>query len=149
MTTQRRKLIIVGILALVLLGIILLLVNPIRSLRSFQKIEGYPFYSMTFYGKAYDYLRFTVPQSEEDIKNISLVSPARFQENQACTVFSATGGEKMIYGRNRDLYDQNVALLLYTDPPGGYKSLSIVDVNQLGLNWRAIKDQCQLVSAFF
>lgn len=133
MTPNRRKLFLRGLVALVLIGAVILLVNPIRSLLSVKKVEGFPIYSMTYYGKGYDHLRFTLPQSEEDIKKMGLESPAGFLEYKACTLFTATGGEKMIYGRNRDLYEQNNALLLYTDPPGRNRSISIADISQLGL----------------
>jgi hypothetical protein len=136
-------------MAVFLLAIVILLFNPIRSLLSFHKIEGFPLYSMTFYGREYDYLRFTVPQSEEEIKNISMLSPAGFQENQACTVFTATGGENLIYGRNRDLYSHNTALLLFTDPPDGYASVSIVDISQLWGNLESDQGSVSLIQRIF
>ena len=141
MVSKRRNLSILGIVAVAISTLIAFLFNPFRSMSSVKKVGSFPIYSMTYYGNIYEHLRFVVPQSEEDIKKMSGFSPAGLLENQACTVFSATGGENMIYGRNRDLYDKNLALLLYTDPPGGYKSISVVDISQLGLKLEMGQDK--------
>jgi hypothetical protein len=86
-----------------------------------EKVDDYPLYVLRLEG---DYgfteylttgrleVRFTIP------------SPS-------CTCF-ATGTEgRTIFGRNFD-FPSNPALLLYTDPPDGYASVSMVDLGYFG-----------------
>lgn len=50
----------------------------------------------------------------------------------ACSLFAALGdANNMLYGRNFD-WEYSPALLLYTHPPDGYASLSMVDIAYLG-----------------
>ena len=132
-----KRSLIISIVIIILLIISILLFNPIRSLNSFQKHEKYPLYTMTYFG-SYDYLTFTIPHSNKEMEKFSEYIPSNnqyvFLENQACTIFSATGGEDKIYGRNRDMGQQNIALLLVSDPPDGYASISMVDLNQFGVD---------------
>jgi hypothetical protein len=52
----------------------------------------------------------------------------------ACTCFAALAGrDGPLFGRNFDWLNHQ-ALLLFTDPPGGYASVSMVDVSYLGLS---------------
>lgn len=135
MRKVKKASIILSVVILFLLTAILLLLNPIRTLSTFQKHEQHPLFTMTYFG-GYDYLLFTIPHSDEEMKSFSrnhlLYDEFALLENQACTIFSATGGEEKIYGRNRDMGQENLALVLYTDPPDGYKSISLVDLNQFG-----------------
>jgi len=48
----------------------------------------------------------------------------------ACSCFYACG-DQPIFGRNFD-WHENPALLLFTNPPGGYQSASMVDISYLG-----------------
>jgi hypothetical protein len=49
----------------------------------------------------------------------------------ACSLFAAMGDtEDMLYGRNFD-WEYSPALLLFTDPPDGYASVSMVDIGYL------------------
>jgi len=51
----------------------------------------------------------------------------------ACSLFAAMGeGDDMFYGRNFD-WPFSPALLLFTDPPDGYASVSMVDLEFLGI----------------
>jgi hypothetical protein len=135
MPNIKRRTLILSIVAIIVLGIYLLLFNPTRTLLSFQKNEEYPLYTMTYYG-GYDYLVSTIPHTDEELKKYSEHIPIydwfELQDNQACSLFTATGGENKVYGRNRDMLQQNTALLLFTDPPDGYASVSLVDLNQFG-----------------
>lgn len=45
----------------------------------------------------------------------------------------------MFYGWNFD-WDYGTALLLFTDPPGGYASVSMVDIAYLGIEGKSEKD---------
>jgi hypothetical protein len=50
----------------------------------------------------------------------------------ACSLFAALGdADQMLYGRNFD-WRYAPALLLFTDPPDGYASVSMVDISYLG-----------------
>jgi hypothetical protein len=52
---------------------------------------------------------------------------------QACSLFAALGDlDNMLYGRNFD-WRYSPAVLLFTDPPDGYASVSMVDIAYLGL----------------
>jgi hypothetical protein len=49
----------------------------------------------------------------------------------ACSLFAAFGNaDSALYGRNFD-WEHSPALLLFTDPPGGYASISMVDIAYL------------------
>ncbi|MBN1979740.1 MAG: linear amide C-N hydrolase [Anaerolineae bacterium] len=86
------------------------------TLGSLEKIDDYPLYTMRFHG-AYDQYRNRAgtPASPE----------------WACSLFAALGdAEGMVYGRNFD-WEYSPALLLFTDPPDGYASVSMVDIGYL------------------
>lgn len=145
---KMKKRILIRAFGLILgLSLVILLFNPVRTLLSFQKNDEIPLYTMRYYGPYY-YLTPTIPYSDANLNKYSDSSPLKtgfgLQENQACTIFSATGGSNKIYGRNRDMYDQNTALLLFTHPRNGYASVSLVDLSQLGadpggfLLWRRL-----------
>lgn len=52
----------------------------------------------------------------------------------ACSLFAALGdSDNMLYGRNFD-WKYSPALLLFTDPPDGYASVSMVDIAYLGFD---------------
>ena len=52
----------------------------------------------------------------------------------SCSLFASLGGTgDRLYGRNFD-WDFSPALLLYTDPPDGYASASMVDLTFLGID---------------
>lgn len=93
--------------------------DAILTLRSLEKIDDYPFYSMHYYGE-YEY-----PQTGS-----TLIGASDF----SCSLFAALGESgDMFYGRNFD-WEFSPALLLFTDPPDGYASASMVDLTFLGLS---------------
>lgn len=82
------------------------------TLNSLEKVNDYPLYVMHYVG-GYD-------------------SPAtaNLPDNTpfACSLFAALGDEdNLLYGRNFD-WAYSPALLLFTDPPDGYASASMVDL---------------------
>ncbi len=93
--------------------------DAILTLRSLEKVDDYPFYSMHYYGD-YDY-----PQ---------IGSTWTAGSDFSCSLFAALGevGDK-IYGRNFD-WDFSPVLLLFTEPPDGYASVSMVDLTFLGIS---------------
>jgi hypothetical protein len=86
------------------------------TLNSLKQIDDYPLYTMRFHG-AYDQYRDQASASA--------------RPKWACSLFAAMGNaENMVYGRNFD-WEYSPALLLFTDPPDGYASLSMVDIGYL------------------
>ena len=97
----------------------------------FEKVDDYPLYVMRFEG---DY------GFSEYLKTGRL--DAGFTDGSApsCTVFSAiaAGGDPIV-GRNFD-FPRNPALLLFTDPPDGYASVSMVDLGYFGYSMSDLPD---------
>ncbi len=86
------------------------------TLSSLEQVDDYPLYTMRFHG-AYDQYRDR--------------SDASAKLEWACSLFAAIGNaEDMVYGRNFD-WQYSPALLLFTDPPDGYASVSMVDIDYL------------------
>lgn len=88
------------------------------SLATLRQVDDLPLYEMTLIG---DYDVFA------DIQVPSTPSPF------GCSLFLAAGDpSKPVFARNFD-WDPHPALLLHTDPPDGYASISIVDISYLGV----------------
>jgi hypothetical protein len=86
------------------------------TLGSLEQVDDYPLYTMRFHG-AYDQYRDRAG------------TPTK--PEWACSLFAAMGNaEDMVYGRNFD-WQYSPALLLFTDPPDGYASVSMVDIGYL------------------
>lgn len=87
------------------------------TLSSLEQVDDYPLYTMRYYG-AYD-------QMASSAETAAL--PA-----WACSLFAALGdADHKLYGRNFD-WEYSPAVLLFTDPPDGYASVSMVDIAYLG-----------------
>jgi choloylglycine hydrolase len=96
------------------------------TLSSLQKVDDYPLYTMTYTG-AYR-PRGTVV-SFENLLPVAESSPA-----WACSLFTVLLDEdNLLYGRNFD-WQFSPALLLFTDPPDSYASVSMVDIAYLGFD---------------
>ncbi|MDD4081159.1 MAG: C45 family autoproteolytic acyltransferase/hydrolase [Eubacteriales bacterium] len=66
----------------------------------------------------------------------------------ACSAFTATTAEgEVLFGRNFDYKMDMTALLLRTSPPGGYRSLSLVDMGWLGYGLGSLDDGTTDLSA--
>jgi len=102
------------------------------TLSSLEQVDGYPLYTMRYYG-AYDQrvssaegVRWSV---SADLPNPNL---APLPSAWACSLFAALGdADNVLYGRNFD-WEYSPAVLLFTDPPDGYASVSMVDIAYLG-----------------
>jgi Acyl-coenzyme A:6-aminopenicillanic acid acyl-transferase len=94
------------------------------TLKSLQKINDYPFYTMIYYG---DY------GFGESLSGVS--RPPETEPNAgrfACTCFAAMGSDSSrLFGRNFD-WHTHIALMLFTHPAGGYASMSMVHLPGLG-----------------
>jgi hypothetical protein len=98
------------------------------TLGSLEQVDEHPLYTMHYYG-AYDERLSAAPGSP----------PA-----WACSLFAALGdADNMLYGRNFD-WEFSPALLLFTDPPGGYASVSMVDIAYLGFEGDAASGLTEL-----
>ncbi|MBN1875007.1 MAG: linear amide C-N hydrolase [Anaerolineae bacterium] len=129
-----------GTLLLMLLLVAFLgLREPLATLRSLEQVDDYPLYTLHYYG-AYErpsplagiaalFQQAAAPQHQES------ALPA-----WGCSLFAALGGsESSLYGCNFD-WDYSPAVLLFTDPPDGYASVSMVDITFLGFSPDQAKD---------
>jgi len=88
-----------------------------KSLESIRKINDYPVYIMTYFGD-YGFAEFLKKGHPQNY------TPSMIKE--ACSAFSALNKDgNIIYGRNLDLTRQYPVLILYTNPPKGYASISV------------------------
>jgi len=91
--------------------------EEVATLSSLEQVDDYPLYTMRYYG-AYN-------QRASSAEMASL--PA-----WACSLFAALGdADSMLYGRNFD-WEYSPAVVLFTDPPDGYASVSMVDIAYFG-----------------
>ncbi len=99
------------------------------TLNSIERIDDHPLYTMHFvgsYGAAAD---VSIASLRE-----AAASPvgATCRLAWGCSLFATLGdGKNRLYGRNFD-WEFSPALLLFTDPPDGYASVSMVDIYYLG-----------------
>jgi hypothetical protein len=95
--------------------------EQLATLGSLQQVDEHPLYTMRYYG---GYERAAAPTGVLEAPRSSLA--------WACSLFAALGdGEGMLYGRNFD-WEHSPAVLLFTDPPEGYASVTMVDIAYLG-----------------
>jgi hypothetical protein len=95
--------------------------SQILTLSSLEKIDEYPLYTMVYQGE------YIMVRDE-----VIIPDQVRTDRSWACSLFSVFGNpDDTLFGRNFD-WDFSPGLLLYTDPPDGYKSVSMVDLYYLG-----------------
>jgi hypothetical protein len=101
----------------------------ITTLGSLEQVDDYPLYVMTYSG-AY-------PQAAAaagwgvGVRPLQTMAP---EPAWTCSLFAALGDPgRVLYGRNFD-WEYSPALLLFTDPPDGYASVSMVDIAYLGFS---------------
>jgi predicted choloylglycine hydrolase len=96
-----------------------------RTLASLRRIDDWPLYEMHYYGD-YGFEGFLQ-------RGVETRSPTHsFADEWACTCFAALNEEgDLMFGRNFDWY-VHPALILFTDPPNAYASVSMVDISYLG-----------------
>jgi hypothetical protein len=100
-----------------------------RTLASLRQVDDHPFYVMRYYG---DYGFGHVPQRDSSSLPALASIPQAAGQAWGCTCFTTLGeGGSVRLGRNFDWYD-HPALLLFTNPPQGYASVSMVDISYLG-----------------
>jgi hypothetical protein len=129
--SQMKRLIAitVGIAVILAVALAVLLRSPLRSLLTFHQVDDYPLYVMHLY-QDYHFDDLLKTGAQADVV-LPFGQPAT-AENWACTCFSAFGlPGQAILGRNFDWYNRPT-LLLFTHPPHGYDSVSMVDISYLG-----------------
>jgi hypothetical protein len=106
--------------------------KEVTTLSSLEQVDDYPLYVMRYYG-AYNQRLSSAAGVKRLVRanlpnpNLVAVPPA-----WACSLFAALGdADNMFYGRNFD-WEYSPAVLLFTDPPDGYASVSMVDIAYLG-----------------
>ncbi|MDZ5442957.1 carcinine hydrolase/isopenicillin-N N-acyltransferase family protein [Micromonospora sp. 4G57] len=89
-----------------------------RTLASLRKVDDLPLYEMTYAGDYDPTVGISAPPT---------ASPF------GCSLFAALGDRgRPLFARNFD-WEPNPALVLRTDPPDGYASISLVDISYLGV----------------
>ncbi len=102
------------------------------TLLSLQKVDDYPLYTMRYFGST-DRRAWSDPPAGRSGMS-ELPAQAGCGSVWGCSLFAALGDEEnRLFGRNFD-WRFSPALLLFTDPPGGYASVSIVDMEYLGFS---------------
>ncbi len=128
---SRKKRILLGLaitMSVVLLVVSVVLYNPVCTLASLEKVDDFPLYVMRYRGT---YLFDLFAKAGLDWGPYRRVYEA--VNPDACTSFAAPNPEgKTLFGRNFD-WAHRASLLLFTNPPGGYASVSMVDLYYLGL----------------
>jgi hypothetical protein len=101
------------------------------TLESLERMDEHPLYVMRYRGT---YRGMDGPGGPPRLMGaITLPAPGTGRRAWGCSIFAALGDEtEILYGRNADTYD-GAGLLLFTDPPGGYASVSMVHLNWLAL----------------
>ena len=98
----------------------------VATLRSLKKVDDSPLYTMR-YGGPYEV--GVLPEATA-VNGRSSLEPAQW----ACSLFAAMGDhDGGLYGRNFD-WEHSPALLLFTHPPDGYASVSMVGLAYLGFD---------------
>jgi hypothetical protein len=96
------------------------------TLQSLKQVDDYPLYTMHYYGEYGRANQADTTAAQYTTDELKSSGPA-----WGCSLFAAyTAGESGLFGRNFD-WRYSPAVLLFTDPPGGYASVSMVDIAYL------------------
>ncbi|MBM4161105.1 MAG: linear amide C-N hydrolase [Ignavibacteria bacterium] len=104
--------------------------DTLKTLQSLEKVNDYPLFVMTYYGD-YGFRRLLKTDRSRNPVRGEARSPVEAPSWQ-CTCFAGFGdGSAPVFGRNFD-WRHRACLLLLTDPPDGYASVSMVDIYYCG-----------------
>jgi hypothetical protein len=100
------------------------------TLNSLHKVDDYPLYTMHYSGS---YPQNEYPAEVNRIESFWAYENSRsVSTDWGCSLFAAFADKtNMNFGRNFD-WEFSPALLLFTNPPNGYASVSMVDIAYLG-----------------
>jgi len=105
------------------------------TLSSLEKVNDYPLYVMTYYGD-YGFGEFL-----ETGHRTALYVSDSLEYTWGCTCFSGLKNENSrILGRNFDWPQESIPLLLFTAPPKGFASVSVVDLGFFGYSSENLPD---------
>jgi hypothetical protein len=105
------------------------LIHLLLTLASVRQIDGYPLYTMRYYG---DYSQNIAVIEALSAQTVAPPATAAVSPAWGCSLFTAFADpDNALYGRNFD-WNFSHAILLYTHPPDGYASVSMVDIAYLG-----------------
>jgi hypothetical protein len=117
-----------------LVALIASLIGPVITLNSVQKIDDYPLYTMQYFGSYEQNIAIVEAAGKLAHGAVSGMATAsgEAQPAWACSLFAAYADpDAAVYGRNFD-WTYSPAVLLFTHPPDGYASVSMVDIAYLG-----------------
>ena len=98
------------------------------TLASLTQVDDHPLYTMRYYGE----------YASRRASSLPAVSKAGPTPGWACSLFTILlDDEHLLYGRNFD-WQFSPAILLFTDPPDGYASVSMVDIEYLGFSGQTV-----------
>jgi hypothetical protein len=124
-------LIVAAAVLAVIAALAVLVGRPLRSLLTLRQADDYPLYVMHLYGSyGFDEFLKEGVRAEYALPH----SETAYAGPWGCTVFAALhpGGD-LLLGRNFDWFNRPT-LLLFTYPPDGYASASLVDISYLGFS---------------
>ena len=98
------------------------------TLATLQEVDDFPLYTMHYYGE-YESRRAL---------NLIPVRTAESTPDWACSLFTVLlDDENQLFARNFD-WRFSPALLVFTEPPDGYASVSMVDIEYLGFEGQSV-----------
>ncbi len=105
--------------------------DEIATLSSLEQLDDFPLYSMRYVG-TYPSSTPAAAQGPRPAESANLAALNACRPTWGCSLFAALGEPgSRLYGRNFD-WRFSPAVLLFTDPPDGYASVSMVDIEYLG-----------------
>ncbi len=116
--------------------------DEIATLGSLGRLDDYPMYSMHYQG---DYDLPSISETNAALaRGYAAGDPSSSTSAWGCSLFAALGDpQQRLYGRNFD-WNYSPALLLFTDPPDGYASVSMVDMEYLGFELQQLQNLVDL-----
>ena len=121
------RIIALAVVFVLVVALVVLWQGPLAGVRTLQQVDDYPLYVMQYRG-TYLFDWYLTQGVDSPIFKALL----RMNQSKLCTTFSARTPEgDVLMGRNFD-WEPHPALLLFTHPPGGYASVSMVDMFYLG-----------------
>ena len=107
--------------------------DEIVTLKSLNQVDDYPLYTMVYRG-SYEEVATAIGAPGASLADLLPTDRPLAAPVWACSLFAALGDpQHLLYGRNFD-WQFSPALLLFTDPPDGYASVSMVDMAYLGFD---------------
>ncbi len=116
--------------------------DEIATLNSLEQLDTYPLYTLRYVGAYPDPAHASTRLGLAEIADQT--TPNECQDAWGCSLFAALSDpSNRLYGRNFD-WRFSPTMLLFTDPPDGYASVSMVDIDYLGFGGSRAKDLINL-----